>query len=134
MVGAFNTRNLVGTQVTLGKILVWMAGDQSRDSLPVVPGRASKGRCVSAPGRWFSSGLGGGFFAGAVVGLAVMVVEALGVDVVRGVLIAVSPEYSSRFSRSTVLPRQGSCCSWCSVLASGWPGRVYGSCRRSRGV
>ncbi len=91
MVGAFNTRNLVGTQVTLGKILVWMP--------PIIAGFVA-GRprtSVDGPvrlgaGAVVLSGLGGGFFAGAVVGLAVMVVEALGVDVVRGVLIAVSPD------------------------------------------
>ena len=91
MVTAFDLRNLVGTRVTLGKILVWT---------PVIvvayiaarPRRKAEGDEPLAPLSVIVTGALAGFGTGVVMGIAVLVVELFGVDTVRGVLVQVSQD------------------------------------------
>ena len=91
MVTAFDTRNLVGIQVTLGKILVWtpplLVG-----YLAARPRRRAEGEVALEPRQVALTGVLAGLAAGVLVAIAVIVVELIGVDVVRNVLIAVSQE------------------------------------------
>jgi branched-chain amino acid transport system permease protein len=90
MVETFSTRNLVGSQVTLGKLLVWIP--------PIVAGFAAgrPKRGVEAPiplgpGQIVASGSIGGAAAGVIIAIGIAIAEAFGVLTVRGVLVAVTP-------------------------------------------
>ena len=89
MVGTFALRNLVGTEVTLGKIFLWLP--------PIVAGYAAARPRAGAEGstplgtsETLASGVVSGVVAGMVVAAGIAVVEALGVDPVRAVMIAVT--------------------------------------------
>jgi branched-chain amino acid transport system permease protein len=91
MVGTFAQRNLVGTELTLGKLLLWTP--------PIVAGYAAArprrgidGTIPLGASEVLLSGLVSGLVAAVVVALGVAVVEFFGVDLVRGVLIAVTQD------------------------------------------
>ena len=90
MVETFSTRDLVGSQVTLGKLLVWVP--------PIIAGFAAgrPKRGVEAPiplgpGEIVANGSIGGAAAGVIIAIGIGIAEAFGVTVVRAVLIAVTP-------------------------------------------
>jgi branched-chain amino acid transport system permease protein len=91
MVTTFDARNLVGIQITLGKILVWtpplLVG-----YLAARPRRRAEGEVALEPRQVALTGVLAGLAAGVVVAIAVIVVELIGVDVVRNVLVSVSQE------------------------------------------
>lgn len=89
MVGDFSTRNLVSTEVTLGKVLLWIpmvaagyaaARPRRRAEGPVPLGG------VEAVAAGLVAGLAGGLLVAAGIGVVVLI----GRDVVRNVLISVS--------------------------------------------
>jgi branched-chain amino acid transport system permease protein len=91
MVAAFDSRYLAGSEVTLGKLLVWLP--------PIVagfvagrPARGVEGPIALGTRPIIAAGVMGGSAAGAVVGLAVGIVEAIGLTTVRGVLLTVTPD------------------------------------------
>ncbi len=91
MVTTFDARNLVGIQITLGKILVWtpplLVG-----YLAARPRRRAEGEVALEPRQVALAGVLAGLAAGVLVAIAVIVVELIGVDVVRNVLVSVSQE------------------------------------------
>jgi len=91
MVGTFAERHLVGTEVTLGKLMLWLppvfAGFAASR-----PRKGAEGDVPLATPDVLLSGALSGALAGLVVALGIAIVEALGVDAVRGVLIAVSAD------------------------------------------
>jgi len=91
MVFAFSTRNLVGTQVTLGKIMLW-APPLIVGYVAGAPRRRAEGDVPLGSVAIVAGGAVAGLAAGALVAAAVLVVELIGVSVVRGVLIAVSQD------------------------------------------
>jgi len=91
MVGTFAERHLVGAEITLGKLLLWIP--------PVIAGfaaarprRSVDGRTPLGAADTILGGAVSGVVAGCLVAAGVAIVEALGVNAVRGVLIAVSAD------------------------------------------
>jgi branched-chain amino acid transport system permease protein len=89
MVVAFDSRHLVGLQVTLGKILLW-APTIAVGYAAARPRRRAEGDEPLPAPIIVVSGVTAGLAAGVVVGIAIGIVELIGVDAVRGVLISVS--------------------------------------------
>jgi len=103
MIGAFNVRNLIGDQVTLGKVLLavpaFMVG--TLVTRPRLRGGVFE---QTAPAQTLLAGAGAGMLAGGVAITAVFIAQAFNTDTVRGIFVAVTPALISVMTFGRSLP------------------------------